>query len=141
MNDSTRSLMLRGLALAAAIALPGSATDTPLRLGAKESGKAFVVKPGAVLEVRLSAQLGTGYSWHVTAPAASILVQEGEPKTEPTPDGAKPMPGGPEIQVFRFTAKAAGKADLKLKYARGFEPGKRAMRSATYHLKVVADPK
>lgn len=141
MNSSTRSLMVRGMALAAAIALPGLAADSPLRLGAKESGKAFVVKPGAVLEIRLSAQLGTGYSWHVTAPPAAVLVQDGEPKTEPAPDGARSMPGGPEIQVFRFTAKAAGKADLKLKYARGFEPGRKALRSATYHIKVVADPK
>lgn len=140
MNSSIRSLMVRGWALAAALALPGLAAENPLQLGAKESGKAFVVKPGAVLEVRLAAQLGTGYSWHVTAPAGAILVQEGEPKTEPAPEGAQPMPGGPEIQVFRFTARAAGKADLKLKYARGFEPGRKALRSATYHIKVVADP-
>lgn len=141
MSRSTRSLLVRGWALVAAIALPALAAENPLRLGAKESGRSYVVKPGAVLEVRLSAQLGTGYSWHVTAPAGAILVQDGEPKTEPAPGGAKPMPGGPEIQVFRFTAGSAGKGDLKLKYARGFEPSQKAQRRVTYHIKVADGPK
>lgn len=139
MFSTTRSLLVRGLALAALIALPVPAADTPLRLGPKQSGKSFAVKPGTTLELRLSAQMGTGYSWHVTAPAEAILAQDGEPSTEPA--AAKTAAGGPEVQVFRFTAKAAGQADLTLAYARSFEPGQKPMRTVTYHLKVVADSK
>ena len=138
MNSSTRILSVRGLILASAFLFPALAVraEAPVMVSAKQSGKTVTLTVGGSLEVRLSAQLGTGYGWHVTTPAEAILTKDGEPKTEPTP-GVKQMPGGPEIQVFHFTAKAAGKSDLKLQYFRQFEPGKKPLRTATFHVVVV----
>lgn len=130
-----RSALLPILMLGAALAAP--AADAPVQATAKQSGRTLTLKPGATLEVRLAAQLGTGYSWQATAPDAAVLVQEGEPATEPQKPGGPQLVGGPEIQLFRFTAKGPGKADLKFAYARGFEPGKKPVRTATFHIKVV----
>ena len=132
MNSRYCTPILCGLAAVAALA-----ADAPRQLGPKDSGRSIVLKTGETLEVRLPAQLGTGYGWRVTAPAAALLAQDGEAKTEPA---AMPAPGGPEVQVFRFTVRAAGQADLSLDYARSFEPGSKPLRSVTYHLKVPAGP-
>jgi predicted secreted protein len=139
MNSRTLALTFRGMLLASAVLLPAVflRAEAPVVVGPKQSGRTVTVTAGGILEVRLSAQLGTGYGWHITDPAEAVLAKEGEPKTEPAPEG-KPMPGGPEIQVFRFTAKAAGKADLKLQYFREFEAGKKPLRTATFHIVVVA---
>jgi predicted secreted protein len=131
--------LVRGLAMAAGLLFPVivSATEpvATVTLAAKDASQPVEVKVGDTLEIRLSAQLGTGYSWHLEAKDVTVLAPEGEPKTETRTDT---LPGGAEIQVFRFTAKVPGKADLKFRYFRGFEPGKKPLRSTVFHIKVSA---
>jgi predicted secreted protein len=117
--------------------------STTITLGLKDSRRSTGVKVGGTVLVRLPAQLGTGHRWFLAPTADPILVQDGEPRIEPIESGdkTKRMPGAAEYQVFRFTAKAAGKTDLKFQYYRDFEPGKQALRSATFHIRIVAPKK
>jgi len=139
MITNPRFTTLRRLLLASVFLfpVPGSGAEAPatVTLTAKDAGRTVSLSEGGTLAVRLSAQLGTGYSWHVEVGNAAVLVQDGEAKTETRPDS---LPGGSEIQVFRFTTKAAGESDLKFQYFRGFEPGKKPLRTHTFHIKVIA---
>lgn len=139
MSSNRRFTGIRGIALASACLF--LAAEEPAALGIKDSGKTSQVKAGGAVVVRLAAQLGTGYRWHLKAPPAAVLAQDGEEKIEPIAEGDKQMPGAAELQVFRFIAKAPGKADLKFEYFREFEPGKKPTRTATFHIQVVAEGK
>lgn len=144
MTTHSPTLSLRGLALASAVlgTMAAWAGDAPAAVtaGIKDSNRTLDVKVGGTVSIRLAAQLGTGYRWHLASKEASVLAQEGDDKVEPSDQAGKaePVVGGPETQVFTFNARAAGKADLKFQYYREFEAGKKPLRSATFHIKVVA---
>jgi inhibitor of cysteine peptidase len=84
----------------------------------KDQGHTVQVGRGDTLIVRLAAQLGTGYGWHVSKNDARILQSLGEPSLERQGEG---KPGGVETQVFRFRAAASGKSALTLAYSRPWE--------------------
>lgn len=78
-----------------------------------DNGKTCELTTGGQVEVRLEAQLGTGYSWAAQKPDERVL----EPAGEPTIESPKePKPGVKELQVFRYRAKAAGETTLMLEY-------------------------
>lgn len=142
MNYRTRLNPIWGLAIAASVLFPIAAlrAEEPAKLilEKKDAKKTVEVHTGNAFAVRLSAQLGTGYSWKVALQDGKVVTQDGEPKTEPAADTkGTPKVGAAENQVFRFTAKSPGEVHLKFDYARGFEPGKKPLHTVSFHIKVV----
>jgi inhibitor of cysteine peptidase len=120
------------LAVAALLALVAAACggdnggDQPvedhLHLTAPDSGGTFDIARGGEIMIVLSSNISTGYSWNVVDPMPSQLEMSGEPEYVP-PRSSSPAAGAPGEQVFTFKATKAGTAELKLAYARPFEPG------------------
>ncbi len=79
-----------------------------------DNGKEIPVKIGETVCVKLRAQLGTGFGWQLENIPTQIQ-QKGKPLQFQEKKGG---PGSTEFQVFQFTAREAGKADLKLVYKR-----------------------
>jgi predicted secreted protein len=100
--------------------LPKKKTQT-VTLDEKASGKKQVLRVGDTLIIRLRAQMGTGYSWEVTAIDKAFITQEGEPIVETVKQSlGAPVVGSSEVQVFRFKAIKLGKTTLTLRYKRPF---------------------
>jgi len=98
-----------------------------------DNGREIKVTRGDIIEVRLPAQLGTGYGWRVTSAASRRFeLIDGRPKIESSSNVA---PGASETEVFRFVARKAGRARLELRYSRPWEPNKKALK--TFYLTVV----
>ena len=81
-----------------------------------ESGHAVSLALGQRLRVELPAQAGTGYSWSIISGAKPMLHLKSSAVTHVTH-----RPGGSAIQVFRFTAVAAGSGRLRIGYRRPWE--------------------
>jgi len=113
------------------MAASGSKKTVMLREADNEKTVSLVV--GDELEVRLEAQLGTGYSWRVAERDERILDRLGEPAVESPKDK---KPGSKEVQVFRYQAKAAGQSTLTLEYARPWEKDKPPLRKFRVPLRV-----
>lgn len=116
--------------LALALATPACAAGGPplgeaVVLTQGEDGATRTVPLGATFEVRLPAQLGTGYSWALV-PVAGIE-QVGEPVTR---DGG--TPGGTETQVFTLRATAKGRHALAFSYGQPFGGGQRNAKTVRY---------
>jgi len=76
-----------------------------------------IASVGDVFEVRLKAQLGTGYGWKVVSDNRE-LKQLGDPEQTPS-DEVKV--GGFNYQIFRFRAVRRGKSVLKMDYVQPWE--------------------
>ncbi|MBP7737784.1 MAG: protease inhibitor I42 family protein [Spirochaetes bacterium] len=89
-----------------------------------DNGAAIDIKSGEILEVRLPAQLGTGFGWKVLS-AGTNLAQKGEPEQV---SGGGEKPGGPELQSFKFKAGEKGESELTLQYAEGWKKDAKPLR-------------
>ena len=87
------------------------ATPDPLTVTQADGGKSFALIVGQRLNVHLSAQFGTGYSWVTASDSTPLLKLESS-----SAEGSAAMPGGAQMQVLVFSALAAGKGTLKLEY-------------------------
>lgn len=93
-----------------------------LMLGKDDNGKTFTLKAGDTVKVVLAGNPTTGYTWAAALDEASaaLLRLEGEPEyVQETTDESVVGAGG--TFTFTFTALKAGKATLKLIYARPWE--------------------
>jgi predicted secreted protein len=118
------------LALAApACAAGGAPPGEAVVLTQGEDGATRTVPLGATFEVRLPAQLGTGYSWSLV-PVAGVE-QVGEPVTR---DGG--TPGGTETQVFTLRATAKGRHGIAFTYGQPFAGGQKAAKTMRYTIVV-----
>jgi inhibitor of cysteine peptidase len=88
----------------------------------KDNDKEIKAAKGDTLAVKLPMTAGTGFTWTINRYDKDKLETDGKMKVER--DGDKKVVGGPQTAVFTFTAKAAGKAELELKYSRPFEKDK-----------------
>ena len=77
-----------------------------------QNGSTVALALESTLTVRLSAQLGTGYSWAITQQNGQALRLTKE--YVESPSGL--MPGGTETQVFVFSSIAAGDENVELAY-------------------------
>lgn len=90
-----------------------------------------MLRTGDILEVQLSANPSTGYTWSVTQGVPFALRQVGGPVFRrgtifpgiPLFPGIGP-PGAPGYQVFRFRAVSPGGGFLRLTSQRPFQPGR-----------------
>ena len=149
MTFTSRFTAILVLAATATLALPALSTGTlpsdakvhgtaakdaaGLTIGPKDTAKTLTLGVGKSLTVRLPAQPGTGHSWKVLPPDATILETVGEPASEPQGKG---LPGGKETQVFHFVAKGAGKVALTFQYARGWEKDTKPAQTKSFHITV-----
>lgn len=107
-------------------------SPTALTAGATPARLALVV--GQRFTVRLSAQLGAGWSWSLAAPPGdSVRLVAGG--TEPSADA---LDGAANVQVFTFEAVAAGEAQLRFSYRRPWldDPP----RQTVTHVVTVREP-
>src|SRR5262245_27428803 len=127
-----RSRLLAGAAALAALCTvvllapgTGAAGDKDkktITITDKDKDGTIKAAKGDTLLVKLPATAGTGFTWAVNSYDKDKLETDGKLKTEV--DKEKKVVGGPVTQVFTFTAKAAGKAELEMKYSRPFEKDK-----------------
>lgn len=100
-----------------ATAPPGGTSPEPYTAVEADNGKHITLAAGRLLNVRLPATPGSGYSWSVAAlqprvlePAGSTLEREGELQ-----------PGASATQVLSFRAASTGDSPLVLEYRRPWE--------------------
>jgi len=117
MSHALKMLLLTGVI--ALMLLSGcSSASKPVELSAKDTGVAQSLAIGQELRVSLQANPTTGYRWAVDGAVPTQLEQAGEARC--AADSKAIGSGGTE--VWTFVAKRAGKAPLRLKYWRSFEP-------------------
>lgn len=121
-------------ALAACTANDGAGANAPapaaVTLTEADAGSTRTVARGSPIELRLPAQLGTGYSWRRTDTTA--IASMGEPVTET----ASRQPGAAETQLFRLRAGTAGTHTLRFVYEQPFAGGEKNARSVEFTLDV-----
>jgi predicted secreted protein len=79
-----------------------------------------VATVGDTLSVTLQENASTGYAWMITDMTGGIVVVDfvGATGAEPAESG---LLGAPSARVLRLFATKAGRADVKLRYARPFD--------------------
>jgi predicted secreted protein len=95
-----------------------------------QNGQDVRIGTKGVLIVRLRAQAGTGYSWAITD--APPFLRLSEEHNEPA---GRPIPDGPEFQLFTFKPTGSGNAPLSFAYRRPWEASQPPAR--TYNVKVT----
>ena len=116
--------LLAGLLLPLAAACGGSSStsDDHLHLTATDNGRTFDIGKGGEIMIVLASNASTGFSWSVVGPLPEQLTMAGEPEYVP-PRAPTGVVGAPGEQVFTLEASKTGTAELRLAYARAFEPG------------------
>lgn len=87
-------------------------------ISASDLDRTLDLRVGARAVVRLPWSPGTGYDWVLAKGDSVHLPQDGEAASEPNP---QPMPGAPEVRIFRFRAAKAGTAALEFHSRRVWE--------------------
>ncbi len=90
------------------------------------NGQTVSVGVGNEVVVQLAAQMGTGYSWHLTTRDSPVVVSRGEPELKPRPGQAL---GSAEDQLFHFMVQGAGNVTLHFDYAQPWEKSKPPAKS------------
>ena len=109
---------LCALALTGAVVLAGCAAST-VRITSEDAGKQVTLATGQTLEVTLSSNPTTGYSWQIADAADGVLEAVGDPAYVQDPGPALVGKGGAE--TFTFTAAKAGRGTLMMEYRRPWE--------------------
>lgn len=104
----------------------------------KHNGSKITVKKGAILILKLNAQIGTGYSWKISHMDSKKLQSLGESQVE---SGEQEMPGAAEQQVFGFKAIGSGVSTLELQYVRPWEQGSKPEKIYSIKVQVTKSKK
>ena len=118
-------VLLGGVTLAAAT--EGTA------LQAKDNGQEIRVPAGAIIELSLPEQAGTGYRWEfdrLDAQHFELL------KTETRPLATKNLVGGPVLKTWQLKTKNAGESALTLNYLRPWEGKGQAVKHFTVKIRL-----
>jgi len=101
-------------------------------LGDRDDGAEIVLAPGGVLEVTLP-EGATGYRWQlVEAPGPPLTGGDSHVRA-----AASAAPGASGHRVFRFTARSAGSAEVRLRLVQPWDP--EAPPARTYSARVRVD--
>lgn len=87
-------------------------------LQAKDSGQEIQVKAGAIIELSLEEQAGTGYQWEFDRLDEKHFKLV---KTATRPLAANNRVGGPLLETWRLIATTPGESQLSLDYFRSWE--------------------
>ncbi len=94
-----------------------------VKLSDVDNGKTIKTSVGQVVEITLKSNATTGYSWRVVSGGNAALSQMGDDNyTAP----GTPIPGKGGTQTFKYVARKAGSASVKLEYVRPWEADKPA---------------
>lgn len=91
----------------------------------EQSHGAVTTTVGTPVEIRLESQAGTGFSW-VPKQWASLITP-----MPPLPASAA-MPGGTQVQRFRFVSKSAGTFPVTFSYDQPWRGGTKGARTRTF---------
>jgi predicted secreted protein len=106
--------------------------ESSVTISKADHDRTVKTNPGALVTVKLAWSPGTGYDWVLTRNDPSLLRQEGEASAEPPKE---PMPGAPEVRVFRFKALKPGATALEFQSRQPFE--KQAPPAEVFRVQVV----
>lgn len=95
-----------------------AATPPPITVTEQDSDRTIEVAVGQKIFVQLPSNPTTGYQWNVLGGTAPLEFVKSGYATDP-PAAVRAGAGG--TQTLQFTAKAPGKGELKLGYARPWE--------------------
>ena len=104
--------------IAASVSIATAAARTPTVTEA-QNGKTVVVAIGAPLVIALESNPSTGYSWRVSKNDAAVVKFLDQSAFPP----ARPVPGAPGRELFKFKAMAPGTDSIELEYLRPWEKG------------------
>src|SRR5207249_603298 len=117
-RNYSRRILAAALVLAAMVALPlppapGEARGVNVThtITEQENRGEVTLAPGDTLEVRLEANVTTGFSWQVTQNDRKVLQLQGRPRYEPPAQG---QPGAAGHQLFRFRVAGDDGSDAVL---------------------------
>jgi inhibitor of cysteine peptidase len=119
------------LLLLSAASLPAAPEVTALQM--QDSGKEIQVKPGAIIEISLKEQAGTGYLWEFDRldDQHFRLLQTG---TRSLAD--QPRVGGPLLRTWRLQAQTPGLSQLALDYFRPWEGRDKAVKHFQVQVRI-----
>ena len=120
-----------------------AATNTRV-VTAADNGRQVTLRRGEQLQVVLSDNAGTGYSWEIEHNDAALLTPEGqETRQDPGPPTSPGSPrpvgvvGGPMEVRFLFRALGKGNGELRLRHWRPWEGPRSVDRRFRLVLRVV----
>jgi predicted secreted protein len=109
-------------------------SSTPKHIGIVErEGTSFTLAKGKEFELKLTAQLSTGYKW-VIASKPDFITETG---VEEVITSGKGIDGGYDVQIIRITASKAGKATLVLHYLQPWKKEENPERVLSLDLTVT----
>ena len=99
-----------------------------------EKGESCItVQAGEPFALRFYSIPGSGYSWEFTAEPDKQLLEFIEEKVEDSKSGRL---GGRVLVVWVFTARAAGEAEISMKYARPWEKDVDPIKRYVFKVKI-----
>jgi len=114
-----KKMVLAGMLVMAA-GLFSCSPRAALILTDESNGKSFRIEKGKILEVRLNAQMGTGYSWKWMM-NDDFFTEEREQEII---TAEKNRTGDMDVQVFRLRPLVSGETELKFILDRAWEKDK-----------------
>lgn len=114
-----------GLGTAPALVAAKPAKSKAATVLTEQSRGAVTVKAGTAVEIRLQAQAGTGFSWVPKLWAANVTAL-------PPLRGSSAMPGGTQIQRFRFQTKSPGTYPVSFSYEQPWRGGTKGARTKSF---------
>ncbi len=105
--------------LSASVAFGAAPASKSVILTGSDNGKTLTLNQGSILEVRLQASAGTGYSWQIVDLDESHLEVLDTAETPLQPD--RKLVGGPSLKTWRIKALAKGQTTLAIALYRPWE--------------------
>ena len=95
-----------------------------------QNGTTTTIGKDQIIEIRLPAQAGTGYSWTLAAhPTAPLKLARSDTTSAD-------RPGGPQTQFFLLQPTNTGAGDVVINYSRPWEKDKPSARTFVLHVVV-----
>ncbi len=107
---------------------------TTWKLTEEDNNKQITIQKGDRLEVKLEANITTGYQWEWVDDNSGILSLDGEP--EYITENIEGLVGAGGVSVLKFNTVEAGDGTLHLIYHRSFEEGVAPIEEFTVAIKV-----
>jgi inhibitor of cysteine peptidase len=95
-----------------------------------QNGATTTISKDQILEIRLPAQAGTGYSWTIAANPTTPL------KLARSDTTSADRPGGPQTQFFVLQPTNTGPGDVVINYSQPWEKDKPPARTFVVHVVV-----
>lgn len=122
---------LAGSAYAASLAGSAHAMSSSLILTEADARRTVEINVNAAIEIRLKAQLGTGYSWSLeTPPKAGFHTVDAPTISNET------IPGGWQYQIFAFVGSEPGRYPITFAYRQPWTDSKAEERRISFHIVV-----